>query len=181
VPQDFLLSGRKYILLALDTSKEADVDGTSGAVLDHEEAERERAEAERIAEEEALAAAGLSGDDETREPTDESAHVDPPTDPDPGEDLPETTGEVELVIGDDGQLSFSVGGKQPTGASIRIVGGKISIPGGQFKKGEDILLRMAVRVTEVAFVDELDRTTGQVVGCERRHKARVTNVGLLTE
>lgn len=163
------------------------MEAKSGAVLDHEEAEAERAEAERIAEDEALAAAaidetpGTPDDDPDAEPADEPAQE--PGDGDNPSGQEAALGEVELVIDAGGQLSFAVGGKKPTGSSIRLTGGKISIPSGsgQLHKGDDVVLRVVARVAEVAFVDELDPKTQQVVGSERRHKARIINVGLLSE
>lgn len=159
------------------------MEAKSGAVLDHEEAEAERAEAERIAEDEALAAAAIG---ETPDPdSDPEPDVEPTQEPDgdnpSGQEA--ALGEVELVIDAGGQLSFAVGGKKPTGSSIRLTGGKISIPSGsgQLHKGDDVVLRVVARVSEVAFVDELDQKTQQVVGSERRHKARIINVGLLSE
>jgi hypothetical protein len=90
----------------------------------------------------------------------------------------------ESVVGEpaielDGQLSFEVGGKEPTSTTIRLTGGKVSIDAGQLEKGQDVILRVVARVSEVAFVDELDATTKQPVACERRHKARIVDVGLL--
>lgn len=103
-------------------------------------------------------------------------------DNDPGAEEPyqeDAGGELALVVGADGQLSFAVGGKQPTSSSIRLTGGSIQIPLGQLKKGEDIELRVVARVSAVEFVDTLDGTTKQAVGCERRHKARIVDIGLL--
>lgn len=90
----------------------------------------------------------------------------------PPDDAPETP---ELLIDGTGQLSFTVGGKRPSGSSIRIVGGKVALEG-QFAKGERIGLYVEVEVGEVSFVDERDAKTGQVVGCDRRHKARIAHV-----
>lgn len=87
--------------------------------------------------------------------------------------MPDDDGAAPAIMeGTNGQLSFSIGGKTPTGASLHIVGGRVEV-NGQFKKGETIIVQMVVRVDSIAFVDEVDRQTGQVIGCERRHKARV--------
>lgn len=70
------------------------------------------------------------------------------------------------------QLSFAVGGKQPTCAALTLTGGKLDIAA-SFKKGQKIVMRVELEVGEVGFKDQTDPKTGQVVGCERRHKARV--------
>lgn len=70
------------------------------------------------------------------------------------------------------QLTFDVGGREPDGASLRITGGRVEIAG-QYEKGQKLRVSMLVEVREVAFVDEVDQKTGQVVGTERRHKAAV--------
>lgn len=84
------------------------------------------------------------------------------------------TAEAPMVEGTDGQLTFHVGGstsKRPTSSSLRIVGGRVDVSG-QYEKGDLVKVEMTCRVGEVAFVDEVDEKTQQVVGCERRHKAR---------
>lgn len=78
-------------------------------------------------------------------------------------------------VGGSGQLSWNVGGERPSTASLRLVGGRVDIEG-EFKKGERIVLRVECEVREVAFKDETDKATGQIVGCERRHKAAITGV-----
>lgn len=84
--------------------------------------------------------------------------------------------ETDLVLeGSDGQLSFEVGGKRVTSSELKLVGGKLEVEG-QFAKGERAVLRVEIEVGEVAFVDSRDGKTGQVVGCARRHKARIVNV-----
>jgi ribosomal protein L21E len=83
----------------------------------------------------------------------------------------------DLIIDAGGQLSMSVGGKRATGSSLRIVGGKIEVDG-QYEKGQTVHLALECTVGEVAFVDQRDASTGQVVGCERRHKARIVGVSV---
>lgn len=82
---------------------------------------------------------------------------------------------AELVVEGSGQLSLAVGGKKPTGSGLRLTGGKVDVDG-QFQKGETIVLRVTAVVGEVAFIDKTDSKTGQVVGCERRQKARITEL-----
>lgn len=108
--------------------------------------------------------------------------LDPgPQDPHGGDEF--TAGDAdpnrELLIVTGDQLTLNVGGgKQPTSATLRLVGGKIEVDG-QYKKGAALVLRIEAVVNEVAFKDEHDSQTGQVVGCARNHRARVTGVSVL--
>lgn len=141
------------------------MEGTSGAVMDHE-----TAEAEREAEKERLAAEQADLDN------DPSQTGGGPEEPEPEEEPEEPQGPY---VEAHGQLSLNVGGKRPTGASIRLTGGKIDIPSGEFKKGDEVVFMVRAAVTELAFVDILDPKTHQIVGCDRRHKARIRSVELL--
>jgi hypothetical protein len=101
----------------------------------------------------------------------------------PPEDPPDTPEQAEptseLVISAGGQLTLNVGGgKQPTTSTLRLVGGKIEVDG-QFAKGETIVVRIEAVVNEIGFKDQEDSKTGQVVGCERRHRARITGVAVV--
>lgn len=90
--------------------------------------------------------------------------------PDPQD---ETQDEQALVLaGSDGQLSLNVGGKRPTTSSLTLTGGKFDVEG-QYKKGEIVVVQIEAVVGEVAFIDLTDSKTNQVVGCARRHKARI--------
>ena len=103
--------------------------------------------------------------------------MDPPVEADMElEDEAPVAEPSELVLEGNGQLSFGVGGKRPTTATVRLVGGKIDLAGLQYEKGQTLTLRVECIVGEVAFVDTHDSATGQVVGTERRHKARITGV-----
>lgn len=73
------------------------------------------------------------------------------------------------------QLTFDVGGKRPTTQGLRLVGGRIEIDE-TFKKDEKAVLRVEIEVNEIAFVNQRDPQTGEVVGCERRQKARIVGV-----
>lgn len=84
-------------------------------------------------------------------------------------------GDDELYLEEGGQITFDPGGKQPTSSALRLVGGSIKIEG-EFKKGEVLALRLEVQVAEVGFKDQIDGKTGQVVGCERRHRGRIVSV-----
>lgn len=73
------------------------------------------------------------------------------------------------------QLTLKIGGKNPTTASTRLVGGKIDLDE-QFLKGDKAVLRVEVQVVEVAFKDQEDAKTGTIIGSERRHKLKITGI-----
>lgn len=99
--------------------------------------------------------------------------IDPgPQDPHDGD--PDETGAGTPAI----QLSFAMAGKKPTTAGLRLVGGKLDIDQ-QFAKGQKIELRIEAEIREVAFVDQVDGATGQIIGSERRHKAHIIGVAVL--
>ena len=81
----------------------------------------------------------------------------------------------DLVIEAGGQITWAVGGKTPTGSTLSLSGGKLEVDG-EFSKGDRVRLLVECEVREVAFKDEVDRRTGQVVGCERVHKAKIVGV-----
>lgn len=99
-------------------------------------------------------------------------------DPD-AQDVHDGDADVDVVIAGSGQLSFTVGGKRPTTSGLRLVGGKLDVEG-SFTKGETVALRIEAVVGEVAFIDQVDAKTDQVVGCERRHKARIRAVSVIS-
>jgi hypothetical protein len=93
--------------------------------------------------------------------------------------------EADIVVTGTGQLGFDIGGKRPTRGTLTITGGKFELANGQqFKKGErlslvledadgDQLVRVPLLVNDVGFHDHVDSKTGDIVDCERRHRARV--------
>ena len=102
-----------------------------------------------------------------------------PQDVHDGDELREPETPAQSASGAPVQLGFTVGGKAPTGSQVRLVGGKIDVPG-QYKKGQSVVFRVTVKFGEVAFVDLEDKETGQVVGCDRRQKGRITAVSELS-
>lgn len=85
-----------------------------------------------------------------------------------------------LVLDAGGQLTFGVGGKRPTDSSLRIVGGKIDVQG-QYEKGQTITATVELVIGEVSFRDRHDAKTGQVTGCDRAHKARITAIRVASD
>lgn len=79
-----------------------------------------------------------------------------------------------LVLEAGGQLSWSVGGKRPTQATLSIKG--VPKLNGEFEKGEVIELKLQIQVVSVAFKDEIDKATGQAIDCVRQHVGEVVAV-----
>ena len=80
-----------------------------------------------------------------------------------------------------GQLSLDVGGDAPTKATVKLQGGSIGIPAGQFDKGQELDFIVRVRCNAVAVIDKRDSQTGQITETERRHLFVVTNIQRLEE
>lgn len=81
-----------------------------------------------------------------------------------------------LEIEAEGQLSLKVGGAKPTKATVKLRGGSIQIPKGQYEKGDVVNLLVKVRCTEIHHVDKMDNTTGEVTETERRQIMKITGV-----
>lgn len=75
------------------------------------------------------------------------------------------------------QLSFEVGGREPTASALTVTGVKIEDVA-QYEKGQVVELRVVCEIGEVAFRDKHDSVTGQVVDTIRAHKARATSVSV---
>lgn len=107
-------------------------------------------------------------------PPDVVPGIEPNMDDGP-QDVHEGDAPAQSASGAPTQLGFQVGGKKPTAAQVRIVGGKIDVPG-NYLKGQSVEFRVIVRFGEVAFVDLEDKETGQIIGCDRRQKGRITSI-----
>jgi hypothetical protein len=64
-------------------------------------------------------------------------------------------------------ITTTPGGDKPQTASISLRGGKLNISG-EFKKGDVVEFYVRARVSEVNFVDTVDKY-GEVTGTERKH------------
>ena len=82
--------------------------------------------------------------------------------------------ETPPVLGASRQLSLIAGGEEPTSASMKLKGGSIPLEG-EFEKGDLVKLTVEARVTEVHFIDLIDKS-GYVLGAERKHVARLDSV-----
>lgn len=67
-------------------------------------------------------------------------------------------------------VTVQVGGDRPQTATIALRGGKLPVSG-EFKKGDVIEFYVRARVSEVHFVDTVDKF-GEVTGTERKHIAK---------
>lgn len=71
----------------------------------------------------------------------------------------------------------NMGGKKPTSATLKLVGGKVEVAEGTaFKKGQTIAFRGVAVVNFVGQKDKHDAATQQVTGAEARHEARITDL-----
>lgn len=95
-----------------------------------------------------------------------------------GREIPQELPPEEIVIPGTTQLGFfDVGGKKPQTASIRFVGGKVTLERGTaFKKGEVIHFEGYAQVVEASPRDKRDRQTRQVVDCELQIRAEIDDL-----
>ena len=84
----------------------------------------------------------------------------------------------EITLKGTAQLSiFDMGGKIPDSSSLKFTGGKVALADATaFKKGETVVVRVVAVVNSVSQKDKHDAQTGQVVSCEQRHEARITDM-----
>ena len=80
----------------------------------------------------------------------------------------------EMPAAGHGQLSLNVGGADPTSSKLSF-SGTLDVEGA-YQKGGTIVCRLTAVVDEVSFKDTLDKDTGQLTGCERKHKARIVSI-----
>jgi hypothetical protein len=70
-----------------------------------------------------------------------------------------------------------MGGKKPTSATLKLVGGKVNVAEGTaFKKGQTIAFSGVAVINFVGQKDKHDAATQQVTGAEARHEARITDL-----
>lgn len=87
---------------------------------------------------------------------------------------------LQLAIpGTEMSLSLDAGGDDPETSSVKLHGGSAPIEG-QYAKGAIIKLWVEVRVSEVHFVDSIDKF-GHVTGTERRHIGKMMRVQRIPE
>lgn len=90
---------------------------------------------------------------------------------------PEEIPPEEIIVAGIEMSYPSLGGKRPTGASLKLVGAKVKLAAGTgFKKGTRIQFTGVAVVNFVGQKDEHDATTQQVTDAIQRHEARVTDL-----
>lgn len=92
----------------------------------------------------------------------------------PGEDAP--TQQSLEIEGSRKQLTLKIGGLVPEQSQVKLRAGSISVPRGEYEKGETIDFSVTVRCTEVHMVDKMDNATGEVVDTIRRHIFKVSKI-----
>jgi hypothetical protein len=76
---------------------------------------------------------------------------------------------------------FDLGGKRPTGSKLRLAGGSVDVLDGKgFRKGDVVGFHGTAVVSTVAQQDKRDASTGQVVSCEQKHTALITDLRIDT-
>ena len=96
----------------------------------------------------------------------------------PGSNEPALPPLDEIALKGTAQLSiFDMGGKIPDSSSLKFTGGKVALADATaFKKGETVVVRVVAVVNSISQKDKHDAQTGQVVSCEQRHEARITDM-----
>jgi hypothetical protein len=76
------------------------------------------------------------------------------------------------------EMTFpKMGGKEPQGATLKLVGGKVKLQEGTaLEKGMTIRFSGVAVVNFVGQKDQHDSATSQVVSAEQRHEARITDL-----
>jgi hypothetical protein len=83
----------------------------------------------------------------------------------------------EIVVAGTQESLFDVGGKQPSSASLRLMGGAYKLLQGQgFSKGEVVTFSGTAIIREVAMRDSTDPKTKRVVSAEQKHLAEITDL-----
>lgn len=86
---------------------------------------------------------------------------------------------VELE-GTGDQLTLKITGNAPDKGTAKMVGGKMDIPKGEYQPGDVVEAVVRMRCTEVAVIDKMNNSTGDVNERERVHKFRVMGIEKIT-
>lgn len=115
----------------------------------------------------------------TAERTEEQANGAPNGEPLDGEhsdeQAPPALPPVEME-GKGDQLTLRITGETPDKGTAKMVGGKVDIPKGEYQPGDVIEAVVRMRCTEVAVIDKMNNTTGDVTERERVHKFKVMGI-----
>lgn len=74
------------------------------------------------------------------------------------------------------QLTLKITGAKPDLGTAKMQGGKIDIPKGEYQPGDVVEAVVRMRCTEVAVIDKMNNSTGEVVERERVHKFKVMGI-----
>jgi hypothetical protein len=86
---------------------------------------------------------------------------------------------VELE-GSGDQLTLKITGGDPDKGTAKLQGGKVEMPRGENQLGDVVEAVVRMRCTEVAVIDKMNNTTGQVTERERVHKFKIMGIERIT-
>lgn len=88
----------------------------------------------------------------------------------------------EITVDGTQQLElFDLGGKRPTSSKLRLAGGAVDVIDGRaFRKGDVVTFSGVAVVSAIGQQDKRDASTGQVVSCEQKHVALITDLRIDT-
>jgi len=89
---------------------------------------------------------------------------------------------AEVVVDGTAQLElFDLGGKRPTSSKLALAGGGVDVLDGRaFHKGDVVRFSGTAVISAVSQQDKRDSSTGQVVSCEQKHTAYITDLRIDT-
>jgi len=88
----------------------------------------------------------------------------------------------EIAVDGTAQLElFDLGGKRPTSSKLRLAGGSVDVVDGQaFHKGDVVHFEGTAVISAITQQDKRDSSTQQVVSCEQKHTAHITDLRIDT-
>lgn len=95
------------------------------------------------------------------------------------EQAPPALPPVELE-GSGDQLTLKITGSVPNKGTAKLTGGKIQMPKGEQQPGDVVEAVVRLRCTEVAVIDKMNNTTGEVVERERVHRFKIMGIEKIT-
>lgn len=89
----------------------------------------------------------------------------------------------EIAVDGTAQLElFDLGGKRPTSSKLTLAGGGVDVVDGQaFRKGDVVAFSGTAVISAVKQQDKRDKSTQQVVSCEQKHTALITDLRIDTD
>lgn len=130
---------------------------------------KEKPASGRTPKEEELAAQAKKADQ------DAAGNAEPLDGENPDQQAPPAIPPIELE-GSGDQLTLKITGAAPDKGTAKMVGGKMDIPKGEYQPGEVVEAVVRMRCTEVAVIDKMNNSTGDVTERERVHKFKVMGI-----